>query len=218
MRARGGLDSLVSNAGAAWQGRLAEVDDETLRRSFELNFFAHQTVAQNAVRVMLAQGTGGALLFNASKQAAWYSTAMARWSSSGGSDSGSSGSNRGICAFGPGLARWSSGASADMTSSAEVVTMAPFFSRLLAPSERGSSGDPGTAKTSRPSSLARRADISEPERIAASTTMRPSDSAAMMRLRRGKSRARGSQPKGISVIDAPTPLSIAFNSSAFSGG
>ena len=39
------------------------------RSSFELNFFAHQTVAQNAVLVMKAQGTGGALLFNVSKQA-----------------------------------------------------------------------------------------------------------------------------------------------------
>src|SRR5205807_9409577 len=44
-------------------------DDELLRKSFELNFFAHQAVAQNAVRVMLAQGTGGCLLFNTSKQA-----------------------------------------------------------------------------------------------------------------------------------------------------
>ena len=41
----------------------------SLRESFELNFFAHQTVAQNAVRIMLAQGTGGCLLFNVSKQA-----------------------------------------------------------------------------------------------------------------------------------------------------
>ena len=65
----GGVDIVVSNAGAAWQGRIGEVDDETLRRSFELNFFAHQTVAQNAVRIMLAQGTGGCLLFNTSKQA-----------------------------------------------------------------------------------------------------------------------------------------------------
>jgi rhamnulose-1-phosphate aldolase/alcohol dehydrogenase len=65
----GGLDIVVSNAGAAWQGKIGEVDDATLRQSFELNFFAHQTVAQTAVRVMLAQGTGGALLFNVSKQA-----------------------------------------------------------------------------------------------------------------------------------------------------
>ena len=65
----GGLDILVSNAGAAWQGRIGEVDEATLRASFELNFFAHQRVAQAAVEVMRAQGTGGALLFNTSKQA-----------------------------------------------------------------------------------------------------------------------------------------------------
>jgi rhamnose utilization protein RhaD (predicted bifunctional aldolase and dehydrogenase)/NAD(P)-dependent dehydrogenase (short-subunit alcohol dehydrogenase family) len=65
----GGVDIVVSNAGAAWQGRIGEVEDSVLRQSFELNFFAHQTVAQNAVRIMLAQGTGGALLFNVSKQA-----------------------------------------------------------------------------------------------------------------------------------------------------
>ena len=44
----GGLDILVSNAGAAWQGRIGDVD---------------------AVAIMKAQGTGGALLFNTSKQA-----------------------------------------------------------------------------------------------------------------------------------------------------
>ena len=65
----GGVDIVVSNAGAAWQGRIGEVDDATLRQSFELNFFAHQHVAQNAVRIMRAQGTGGCLLFNTSKQA-----------------------------------------------------------------------------------------------------------------------------------------------------
>jgi rhamnose utilization protein RhaD (predicted bifunctional aldolase and dehydrogenase)/NAD(P)-dependent dehydrogenase (short-subunit alcohol dehydrogenase family) len=65
----GGVDIVVSNAGAAWQGRIGEVDDAVLRQSFELNFFAHQSAARNAVRIMLAQGTGGCLLFNASKQA-----------------------------------------------------------------------------------------------------------------------------------------------------
>ena len=65
----GGIDIVVSNAGAAWQGRIGEVDDATLRKSFELNFFAHQSVAQNAVRIMQAQGTGGCLLFNVSRQA-----------------------------------------------------------------------------------------------------------------------------------------------------
>ncbi|HEV2957832.1 MAG TPA: bifunctional aldolase/short-chain dehydrogenase [Xanthobacteraceae bacterium] len=65
----GGVDIVVSNAGAAWQGRIGDVDEAVLRQSFEVNFFAHQRVAQNAVRVMLAQGTGGVLLFNVSKQA-----------------------------------------------------------------------------------------------------------------------------------------------------
>ena len=65
----GGVDILVSNSGAAWQGRIGDVEDQVLRQSFELNFFAHQTVARNAVRIMLAQGTGGCLLFNVSKQA-----------------------------------------------------------------------------------------------------------------------------------------------------
>jgi NAD(P)-dependent dehydrogenase (short-subunit alcohol dehydrogenase family) len=65
----GGVDIVVSNAGAAWEGAIATLDDAVLRKSFELNFFAHQYVAQNAVRVMQAQGTGGTLLFNASKQA-----------------------------------------------------------------------------------------------------------------------------------------------------
>jgi NAD(P)-dependent dehydrogenase (short-subunit alcohol dehydrogenase family) len=65
----GGVDIVVSNAGAAWQGKIGDVADATLRQSFELNFWAHQTVAQNAVRIMRAQGLGGCLLFNASKQA-----------------------------------------------------------------------------------------------------------------------------------------------------
>jgi len=65
----GGVDIAVSNAGAAWQGRIGEVDEATLRESFELNFYGHQRVAQAAVRIMLAQGTGGCLLFNVSKQA-----------------------------------------------------------------------------------------------------------------------------------------------------
>jgi rhamnose utilization protein RhaD (predicted bifunctional aldolase and dehydrogenase)/NAD(P)-dependent dehydrogenase (short-subunit alcohol dehydrogenase family) len=65
----GGVDIVVSNAGAAWQGRIGDVSDELLRQSFELNFFAHQTVAKEAVRIMLKQGTGGCLLFNISKQA-----------------------------------------------------------------------------------------------------------------------------------------------------
>lgn len=65
----GGVDILVSNAGAAWTGNIAELDDETLHMSFELNFFAHQRMAKACAKIMKAQGTGGALLFNTSKQA-----------------------------------------------------------------------------------------------------------------------------------------------------
>jgi rhamnose utilization protein RhaD (predicted bifunctional aldolase and dehydrogenase)/NAD(P)-dependent dehydrogenase (short-subunit alcohol dehydrogenase family) len=65
----GGVDIVVSNAGAPWQGRIGDVSDEALRASFELNFFAHQTVAKEAVRIMQVQGFGGCLLFNTSKQA-----------------------------------------------------------------------------------------------------------------------------------------------------
>jgi hypothetical protein len=59
------------------------------------------------------------------------------------------------------------GASASTMSLADVTRQAPCFSRLLVPAERGSSGLPGTAKTSRPCSPAKRAVMSEPERSAA---------------------------------------------------
>ena len=65
----GGVDIVVSNAGIAPSGMMAELPDETLRRSFELNFFSHQLVAQAAVEVFRRQGLGGVLLFNVSKQA-----------------------------------------------------------------------------------------------------------------------------------------------------
>jgi len=65
----GGADIVISNAGAAWEGGIGEIDEALLRKSFELNFFAHQSVAQQAVKLFKQQGTGGVLLFNVSKQA-----------------------------------------------------------------------------------------------------------------------------------------------------
>ena len=69
VRSFGGVDIVVSNAGAAFQGRIGDVAEDVLRKSFELNFWAHQRVAQAALAVMRAQGIGGVLLFNTSKQA-----------------------------------------------------------------------------------------------------------------------------------------------------
>ena len=48
---------------------MLDVSDAVLRRSFELNFFAHQSVAREAVHILKRQGLGGVLLFNVSKQA-----------------------------------------------------------------------------------------------------------------------------------------------------
>jgi rhamnose utilization protein RhaD (predicted bifunctional aldolase and dehydrogenase)/NAD(P)-dependent dehydrogenase (short-subunit alcohol dehydrogenase family) len=65
----GGIDILVSNAGAAVQGALLAVADGDFRRAFELNFWGHQNIAKACVSVMEAQKTGGAVVFNVSKQA-----------------------------------------------------------------------------------------------------------------------------------------------------
>src|SRR4051812_50064902 len=67
-----------------------------------------------------------------------------------------------------------------------VTSVAPCLSRPLVPSARGSSGEPGTANTSRPCSFAIRAVISEPERRAASTMTTPTDRPEINRLRRGE--------------------------------
>lgn len=65
----GGLDILVSNAGAALSGALVDLTDEQLRAAFELNFFSHQRFAKQAAVLFVRQGRGGQMLFNISKQA-----------------------------------------------------------------------------------------------------------------------------------------------------
>ncbi len=69
----GGLDIVISNAGAAWEGEIGTVSEKILRQSFEINFFAHQSVSQAAVEIMKKQNitgkVGGVILFNLSKQA-----------------------------------------------------------------------------------------------------------------------------------------------------
>ena len=73
----GGLDVLVSNAGAAITGDIATLDEQVLRGSFELNFFSHLAFSQAAIALFRAQAAGrgtrgaepGQILFNVSKQA-----------------------------------------------------------------------------------------------------------------------------------------------------
>ena len=65
----GGLDILMSNAGGAFQGKLTDVEDDTFRKAFELNFWGHHYMARECVRVMKKQSSGGAIVFNVSKQA-----------------------------------------------------------------------------------------------------------------------------------------------------
>jgi NAD(P)-dependent dehydrogenase (short-subunit alcohol dehydrogenase family) len=60
----------VSNAGAAFEGSIhTDAGDKALRTSLELNLLGHQNVARWAAEAMMLQGSGGALLFNASKSA-----------------------------------------------------------------------------------------------------------------------------------------------------
>ena len=65
----GGVDGVISNAGAAFQAPIADCPEDQLRASLELNLLAHQWVAAAAMRVLARQGSGGFLLFNASKAA-----------------------------------------------------------------------------------------------------------------------------------------------------
>ena len=64
----GGIDILISNAGTAIGGSIAEVNDKILRKSFEENFFSHQNCASEAIKIMKKQNISGCLLFNISKQ------------------------------------------------------------------------------------------------------------------------------------------------------
>ncbi|MGD1888227.1 MAG: bifunctional aldolase/short-chain dehydrogenase [Cohaesibacteraceae bacterium] len=65
----GGLDVLVSNAGAATTGSMRDLDEEALRAAFELNFFSHQRFAKAASALFARQNRPGQILFNISKQA-----------------------------------------------------------------------------------------------------------------------------------------------------
>jgi rhamnose utilization protein RhaD (predicted bifunctional aldolase and dehydrogenase)/NAD(P)-dependent dehydrogenase (short-subunit alcohol dehydrogenase family) len=65
----GGVDFMVSNAGVVVQAApgMASCPPETLMKSMNINFLGHQWVSAAVVQTMLAQGTGGGLLYNVSK-------------------------------------------------------------------------------------------------------------------------------------------------------
>ncbi len=64
----GGLDVVISNAGIATTQPIMEATT-ALETSLKINLMAHQYLASAACGVMIEQGLGGCLLFNASKSA-----------------------------------------------------------------------------------------------------------------------------------------------------
>ena len=78
IRNYGGLDILISNAGAAWEGSIAKMDTSIFRESMELNLFSHYFASKRALEIFHSQDfnqvdeesiIGGQILFNISKQA-----------------------------------------------------------------------------------------------------------------------------------------------------
>jgi rhamnulose-1-phosphate aldolase/alcohol dehydrogenase len=65
----GGLDICVPNAGIAHVDPLLELSAETFRRVQEVNTLGYFLTIREAARVMVAQGTGGNIVVNASKNA-----------------------------------------------------------------------------------------------------------------------------------------------------
>jgi rhamnulose-1-phosphate aldolase/alcohol dehydrogenase len=65
--AYGGLDILVSNAGIAHSSPVADMALADWERSFAVNSTGHFLVAREAMRLMIGQGIGGALVFVATK-------------------------------------------------------------------------------------------------------------------------------------------------------
>ena len=63
----GGLDVLVSNAGIAHSAPVARMDLADWQTSFAVNATGHFLVAREAMRILIAQDLGGALVFVATK-------------------------------------------------------------------------------------------------------------------------------------------------------
>jgi rhamnulose-1-phosphate aldolase/alcohol dehydrogenase len=67
IREYGGVDIVISNAGISSFGSLDTLPAADWDRSFAVNSRGHFLVARSALQVMKRQGTGGSIVFNASK-------------------------------------------------------------------------------------------------------------------------------------------------------
>ncbi|MEO8380513.1 MAG: bifunctional rhamnulose-1-phosphate aldolase/short-chain dehydrogenase [Acidobacteriota bacterium] len=67
VRAYGGVDVVVSNAGISSFGSLDTLETAAWDRSFAVNARGHFFVARAALRILKEQGLGGSIVFNASK-------------------------------------------------------------------------------------------------------------------------------------------------------
>lgn len=69
VRAFGGIDGLVSNAGIPAAGRVTELDPALWRRSLDVNATSHFLVTAAVMKVMQTTGFGGSIVYIASKNA-----------------------------------------------------------------------------------------------------------------------------------------------------
>jgi len=67
IREYGGVDVVVSNAGISSFGKLDSLSTADWDRAFAVNARGHFLVSRAALRIMKEQGTGGSIVFNASK-------------------------------------------------------------------------------------------------------------------------------------------------------
>ena len=64
----GGIDILIANSGAAFQGSMLNVKKDILEKSLEVNFYSHHNIVQKIANIMVSQGFGGSISLNLSKQ------------------------------------------------------------------------------------------------------------------------------------------------------
>ena len=68
LKSYGVIHTLIMNSGIAIEGAIDSIDDQEIQQSFDNNFWAHQNIASQTVKIMKDQGTKGCLLFNITKQ------------------------------------------------------------------------------------------------------------------------------------------------------